>query len=291
VVNQTDAYRAYLSDQNYTWGSNTTKGRLSHIYQNMMHYGMDPDNATLYAQAVQGVIDYFCGVNPNQICFQTNMAASGAEQSCKSIYHAWFHDGSSAWDEVGLSTYGPAPGFVPGGVNPTYALDGCCNTDCGSSSANELCDDAEVTPPLNQPVQKSWRDWNTSWPQNSWTVTEIGIYTQAAFIKMLASQTATECLSPTDIVEVLKSSVPSLHIHPNPNDHSAVHLSSSVLPFTGPFEIRICDVSGHLYRSETGRTQQGRINCAVDTQNLVAGCYLVQVIFSEGTLTQRLMRL
>jgi endoglucanase len=291
VVNQTDAYRAYLSDQNYTWGSNTTKARLSHIYQNMRHYGMDPDNDWLYTQASQGVIDYFSGVNPNQVCFQTNMSASGAEQSCNSIYHGWFHDGSNQWDEVGVSTYGPAPGFVPGGVNPTYSLDACCLSDCGSAGANALCDATQVTPPLNQPVQKSWRDWNTSWPQNSWTVTEIGIYTQAAFIKMLASLTASECLSPTYLAENIKSSAPYFQIHPNPNDHSVVHLSSSVLPFTGPFEIQIFDLGGRQCSSETSRTQEGRINCVIDTQNLIAGCYLVQVIFPEGTLTQRLMRL
>lgn len=184
-LNKTDSYRAYLSNQNYTWGSNTTKARQGIMFTNMLEYALDTLNNTNYREAALGFINYFHGVNPTGFCYMTNMSSSGAENSVNEIYHAWFEDGSPLWDRVGTSVYGPAPGFIPGGVNPTYALDGCCPSGC--SSYNYLCNTSLVTPPLGQPIQKSYRDWNTSWPQNSWTITEPGIYTQAAYVRLLSA--------------------------------------------------------------------------------------------------------
>jgi hypothetical protein len=39
---------------------------------------------------------------------------------------------------------------------------------------------------VGQPRQKSYRDWNTSWPDSSWATTEPAIYYQAAYIRLLA---------------------------------------------------------------------------------------------------------
>ncbi len=183
-LNNSDAYRAYLSNQNNTWGSNTTKGHQGYMFLSMITYGLDTLNNTNYRNAAKGFLDYFHGVNPTSFCYITNMAQFGAENSINEIYHAWFTDGSVLWDKVGVSTYGPAPGYVTGGPNPTYSLDGCCPSNC--SPYNQLCNSALVTPPLSQPIQKSYRDWNTSWPQNSWTITEPGIYTQAAYLRLLS---------------------------------------------------------------------------------------------------------
>jgi len=44
-----------------------------------------------------------------------------------------------------------------------------------------------LSPPMNQPVQKAYKDWNTSWPENSWQITEPAIYYQAAYLKLLAT--------------------------------------------------------------------------------------------------------
>ncbi|MBS1518078.1 MAG: glycoside hydrolase family 9 protein [Bacteroidetes bacterium] len=183
-LNKTDAYRAYLSNQNYTWGSNTTKARLGVMFKNMLTYKLDTLNKINYTNAALGIVNYFHGVNPTAFCYMTNMSAFGAENSVNEIYHAWFTDGSLLWDRVGTSTYGPPPAFIPGGVNPAYALDGCCPSGCGGS--NPLCNTSLVTPPLGQPIQKSYRDWNTGWPQNSWTITEPAIYTQAAYLHMMS---------------------------------------------------------------------------------------------------------
>ena len=184
-LNNTDAYRSYISNQNYTWGSNTTKGRQGVMFKNMITYKLDTLSNTDYKNAALGFVNYFHGVNPTAFCYMTNMGNSGAENSINEIYHGWFEDGSALWDRVGTSAYGPPPGFVSGGVNPAYALDYCCPSGCGGS--NTLCNTALVTPPLSQPIQKSYRDWNTSWPQNSWTITEPAIYTQAAYIHNLSA--------------------------------------------------------------------------------------------------------
>jgi len=68
--------------------------------------------------------------------------------------------------------YGPPPGIVPGGANPNYAPDASYG--------------GTISPPQNNPAQKSYKDWNTSYPQNSWELTENGIYTQASYIRMLS---------------------------------------------------------------------------------------------------------
>ncbi|MDQ3021647.1 MAG: glycoside hydrolase family 9 protein [Bacteroidota bacterium] len=183
-LNKSDAYRAYLSNQNYTWGSNTTKGRQGIMFNNMIVYDLDSANKSNYREAAMGFINYFNGINPTAFCYLTNMGSYGAENSINEIYHAWFEDGSALWDRVGTSVYGPPPGFVSGGPNPYYSLDGCCPSGCGSG--NSLCTPSLVTPPLGQPIQKSYKDWNTSWPQNSWTITEPAIYTQAAYARLIS---------------------------------------------------------------------------------------------------------
>ncbi len=190
-LNKTDAYRSHLPDQNFTWGSNTTKARAGIMFTNMLVYNLDSSNNVNYRGAALGYLNYFNGINPTAFCYLTNMGSYGAENSVNEIYHAWFKDGSALWDRVGTSTYGPAPGLVPGGPNPFYSLDGCCPNGC--SPYNSLCNTSLVTPPLGQPIQKSYKDWNTSWPQNSWTITEPAIYTQASYVRLLSNFVSSVC--------------------------------------------------------------------------------------------------
>ena len=44
-----------------------------------------------------------------------------------------------------------------------------------------------ISPPENQPIQKSFKAWNTGWPQNSWELSEVAIYTQAAYLRLLGN--------------------------------------------------------------------------------------------------------
>ena len=189
VTNGDDAYRAYLKDGDYTWGSNSTKCKKAGMYLNMAVYNLDAGNAAAYRRAALGFVNYMHGVNPTAFAYLSNMGAYGAENSINEFYHSWFADGSQLWDRASVSTYGPAPGFVPGGPNPSFALDGCCPSGC--ANLNNLC--VPLSPPSGQPIQKSYRDWNTSWPQDSWSVTENGIYYQAAYVRMVSHFAASSC--------------------------------------------------------------------------------------------------
>jgi len=133
--------------------------------------------------AAESYLHYLHGVNPLGVAYLTNMGAHGAERSVSQIYHSWFANGSAAWDSAGESTYGPAPGFLAGGPNPSYGWDGCCPDGCGAGNS---CGSAPPSPPTGQPDQKSYFDFNDNWPLNSWSVTENSNGYQTAYIRLLS---------------------------------------------------------------------------------------------------------
>ena len=182
-TNKTDAYRAYLSDNNYTWGSNSIKCKQGNILEAANVYNLSSANTANLNNATSGYLHYMHGVNPLAMVYLTNMNNLSAENSVNEFYNSWFDDGT-VWDRVGSSAYGPPPGYVPGGANPSWSLDACCPTGCGSSVNNAKC--VNQSPPSGQPIQKSFKDWNTGWPQNSWSVTENGIYYNASYIRLLS---------------------------------------------------------------------------------------------------------
>lgn len=173
---QLDAYRAYLKTSDYTWGSNRTKADMALIYLWQNRLGLDPANAATYRDAAAGFLHYLHGTNPLGLTMLSNMRHAGVTRSIDEFYHGWFGDGT-IWDNVNDSR-GPPPGFVPGGPNPTYAPDA------------DAYFGPPIDPPQNQPTQKAYRQWNTSFPENSWEITENGIYYQSAYI-LLASSFAT----------------------------------------------------------------------------------------------------
>jgi hypothetical protein len=86
---------------------------------------------------------FMLGLNPLNMVYLTNMAAYGGEHSSFQIFHAWFsatgndgdhgnasYNGKPTWvdeplypyyvDDKQTSTFGPAPGLIPGGPNPGY---------------------------------------------------------------------------------------------------------------------------------------------------------------------------
>ncbi len=88
-------------------------------------------------------LHFLLGLNPLNMIYMTNMAAYGGEHSSFHIFHSWFsftaNDGDHGnttyngkpssvteplypyyADDNDTSTYGPAPGFVPGGPNWYY---------------------------------------------------------------------------------------------------------------------------------------------------------------------------
>jgi hypothetical protein len=171
--NATDAYRAYLKSGDYTWGSNRNKSHVGLIFLNQAVYGIDAANAATYRMAGAGFLHYIHGVNPLGMTYLTNMYEFGAEKSANEMYHGWFGDGT-AWDNAKTSPKGPPPGYLTGGANGTYSPD--------SAYTGPV-----ISPPQGQPTQKAYKDWNTSWPENSWQITEPAIYYQAAYVNLLAT--------------------------------------------------------------------------------------------------------
>jgi len=128
----------------WSWGSN----------RNQAFYGLN-----LFMAARQGIygshteaevvalaqkhLHYMLGLNPLNMVYMTNMAAYGGEHSSFQIFHSWFSftvndgdDGNTTYNgkpqlvveplypynpaDIQTSTYGPAPGLVPGGPNWYY---------------------------------------------------------------------------------------------------------------------------------------------------------------------------
>lgn len=169
-----DAYRAFLKDNDHVWGSNSVRANLGQIlsYSHLYGFGLAEADETRAASA--GYLHFLHGVNPLGLVYLSHMGAAGAEKSVETIYHGWFHDGSQwdDWMDPG-SPYGPPPGYLVGGPNANFAPDPSFG--------------GVLEPPQNQPPQKAYRDWNSSWPQNSWEITEPAIGYQAAYIRLLAT--------------------------------------------------------------------------------------------------------
>ncbi|WOI53551.1 glycoside hydrolase family 9 protein [Parvularcula sp. LCG005] len=184
VDGEIDPYRAYLGA--YTWGSNAVKSRTGMLYVQQASYGLGTQSVDAAMAAGAGYIHYLHGVNPLGLVYLSNMAAEGAKKSVDTFYHTWFSDGSALWDSVSGSTYGPAPGFLVGGANPSYDWDSCCPTGCGSAANNNQCGITPPAPPAGQPTQKSYLQFNDGWPLNSWQVTENSNGYQTDYIRLLS---------------------------------------------------------------------------------------------------------
>jgi hypothetical protein len=179
-----DPYQAHLGS--YVWGSNGVKASQGSMSYNLITYGMDEGLTKTARDAAEVYIHYLHGVNPLNFVFLSNMYDYGAEKGVNEFYHSWFKNGSPLWDRVGLSTYGPPPGYLTGGANPNYDWDNCCPGGCGSSGNNSKCTAESISPPKGQPAQKSYKDFNTSWPLNSWSVTENSCGYQTRYIRLLS---------------------------------------------------------------------------------------------------------
>ena len=188
INNKDDAYRAHLGTGNFTWGSNRSMARIGNTFMNLLTYNVGSHNtdATAVKNAATGYLNYLHGTNPLGTVYLSNMYHLGVHQSVDEFYHSWFTDGSTRWDNVNTSTYGPAPGFLVGGPNPTFEIDSCCTTGpnfCWDKT--NMCS-VELIPPKSQPPMKSYASFNTSWPLNSWQVSENHNDYQVAYIRLLA---------------------------------------------------------------------------------------------------------
>lgn len=186
ATNHDDPYRSVIDT--FTWGSNQSKAAAGRVLLLNAEYALDEATIPASIAAAEDYIHYVHGVNPLGLVYLTNMASEGAEHSAKTLYHTWFSSTSERWSEVTPTTPGPAPGFLVGGPNPMYAVDGCCTdgSECYGSADFDFCS-LELTPPLAQPQSKSYLQFNLGWPANSWAVTENSNGYQTQYIRLLAA--------------------------------------------------------------------------------------------------------
>lgn len=273
-TNKTDAYRAWVANNNYTWNSNQTKSRQANMFLAMNDYTLNAPNATNYHNAASGFVHYMHGVNPITKVYLSNMKKYGAENSVNQFYHSWFYNGSALWDEVGVSTYGPAPGYIPGGPNPSYAKDACCAGSCSTQPGCAL----NVTPPMGQPIQKSYKDFNDSWPVNSWEITEAGIYTNAAYVRMLSKFCSTGCVTSTGISNLKQHTPTNLKLYPNPAGNK---LYISFNNETTTSNCSIYSVTGQQLETKEYSTKGINV-IELNISHLASGIYFVELQNESG---------
>jgi len=180
MTSKRDPYLAFINY--YGWGSNSTKSTKGSMFMDLIKFNIAGYDATLAKNSALTYVNYLHGVNPQGMVYLSNMYSLGVHSSVNEFYHTWFGDGSAKWDRVGTSLYGPAPGFLTGGANPGYDWD----ANCTSASPNVGCGAAAPNPPKGQPAQKAYKDFNTSWPINSWSVTENSCGYQSAYLRLLS---------------------------------------------------------------------------------------------------------
>jgi len=189
-----DPYRAFIHD--YAWGSNAYKGSYGTQFYDMYLINLEPANSAAYKKNAEEYIHYIHGVNPLNLVYLTNMNSFGAENSATQIWHTWFSFDSPKWDQVGVSTYGPAPGYLPGGANQSYNRDACCSGSCSSQQGCSI----DVSKAVGQPAMKSYMDDNSAWPVNTWSITEPSDGYQCDYIRLLSkfvTSIDTKCVYPT----------------------------------------------------------------------------------------------
>ena len=184
ITSNKDPYLSYMQD--YVWGSNATKSQVGNLFAAVVSHKLDATSNADMTRAASRYVHYIHGTNPLSLVYLTNMYAHGAENCANEMFHTWFADGSAQWDRVGTSTYGPPPGYMPGGANPGYDWDACCPSGCGGTANNAVCSSMSISPPKGQPQQKSYKDFNTAWPLDSWSVTEPSDGYQVAYIRLLS---------------------------------------------------------------------------------------------------------
>jgi len=179
VQTPSDPYLAYLPQ--YFWGSNQIKSDQGNLLYDVVTFAIDAATSAQAAKGAERYIHYIHGVNPLQLVYLSNMGPTGASKSVTRFFHSWYATGS-LWDAAGVSMYGPPPGYLTGGPNPSYTWDGCCPNGCSGYS----CGAAPLSPPTGQPDQKSYADFNDGWPLDSWSVTEPDDGYQAKYLRLLS---------------------------------------------------------------------------------------------------------
>ncbi len=165
---QQDPYGSALPG--YWWGSNATKSSQGDVFEAFAFHNLDSTKTADALRYAERYIHYVHGVNPLQLVYLSAMADHGASKFVTRFFHTWFAHGS-VWDQAGVSKYGPPPGYLVGGPNPSYSWDGCCPSGCNSAMNNAACGAAlPLSPPARVSRTRS-RIWTSTitGPSDSWS--------------------------------------------------------------------------------------------------------------------------
>ena len=241
-----DLYRDRMPSWSYHWGSNNPKASYGTLNLLATNYIVENDVENYIIKA-EGMVNSFHGVNPLDIVYLSNMYEYGAERSVNEIYHLWFQDGT-IYDHALNSTNGPAPGFVSGGPNQNFSA-------------------GTISPPSNQPAAKSYLDFNTGWPENSWEISEPAIYYQASYIRLLSEVIGERGNSSVSTSKELNS-VKNYSVFPNPSN-DVINIIGGV----GDVSIRLINYAGQVVHSidNIGKTN-------IDISMLDSGMYILEII-------------
>ncbi|MCB0685270.1 MAG: glycoside hydrolase family 9 protein [Saprospiraceae bacterium] len=241
-----DLYRVHAPDWMYHWGSNMPIANMGNLCQIMIRYNVAPSSESMMQERTAEIVHYFHGVNPQGLVYLSNMYAYGGDRCANEIYHTWFNDGTD-WDNALTSAFGPAPGFVVGGANKDFSP--------GSPS-----------PPSGQPPQKSYKDFNTGYPQNSWEITEPAIYYQAAYIRLLANYTSQ--LISTNTSANIHLTQNCVEIYPNPTNNY-FHVNGTL----DRYKLEIFNSSGVLYQTIPYLGGEA----VIDMSDLPSGLFFIRI--------------
>jgi len=229
----------------YHWGSNKPKAALGVLCSIFKKYNLNASaNAGLDEKAAEQ-LHYFHGVNPLGIVYLSNMYGFGGDRCADEIYHTWFYDGTD-WDNASTSTYGPAPGFLAGGPNKDFSI-------------------STITPPSGQPDQKSYKNFNDGYPNNSWEITEPSITYQAIYVRFLAAFVNTNVVTSNTNIAAINS---CLEIFPNPTgDYFRIK------GLLDNYKIEIIDSNGSIYQTLSNVGSE----VVIDVSTLPSGLHFVKV--------------
>ncbi|GHV72459.1 hypothetical protein FACS1894201_01720 [Bacteroidia bacterium] len=245
-----DGYRSYIRD--YNWGSNQYKS----------DYGLTFYLLT-YTDAAADYLHYIHGVNPMGFVYLTNMNNYGASKSVTKIFHTWY-------DHIS-----PAPGYLAGGPNENYTWDGCCPNGCGSSANNSICTSEEI--PINQPAAKMYNDFNTSWPLNSWEITEpMGAY-QMAYIRLLSKFISEK--SNTGLTNTVVPEQPE--VYPNPTK-GMIYVNFTKEPV---HKLELFDAQMQLLKTQTANDNFVQL----DVSSYPSAIYFLKITTAHKNYLQRII--
>jgi endoglucanase len=199
IFSADDLYRSGMPRSSYHWGSNEIRaGQGVFLLQAARLGATGSHSAGECRRHALDILHFFHGQNPLSMVYLTNMASCGGEHSSWQFFHNWFGQ-SQNWysrsryvgkpssvvephypyfsgaDNHGIrddktSTFGPAPGFVPGGPNQDYSGDAI--PPGGAACPNRF-----------------YRDWNDQavWTARTWEITENSIGYQGPYVALAAA--------------------------------------------------------------------------------------------------------